>query len=588
MTKHTVSMVRQELQEEERRYKSLYDNLRDEQALARQASAKAQKDLDPLLAGFLMREIPDLSAPTLATFEQVLAAQGLPQRPAHTIAERQQENQTAQSNLRELIALHGTPETVAKLAKQHEDDAAEATRLRTAARDEVSQKNRLLRPFDEAQAAVLKKSGEELKPAHLAAYRKEGNWLKHHWRGMFDKAYPLLMPVAEHYASMGTNLTAELASRTAQKDEAEMQASALSAAQAAQTRTQQTQERMTRLTTVQRTPEQIVTEVREQLAEALIKPVVFNAVQEAFGERFPAQARPLMQKMQVMNRLADGLTPHKSEVKKVLDGLEDPVSKLNKAVKNGRGGKQIEFDLAGKQTQMKRHQSVMTQRVHAARDVRNASSSYTSHTTDTSNDWLLWYLILSDNNSPAHAAQPTFSSGGGGDFGGGGASGSWDNEPARNSYFRADVLGVSPQNAASFGIAPEQLRIAPEVMSDLGLKLDISTPTSTEFNGLGSSLGATDFGSAKLDFGSVSGGIEFDTRKLDFGSVASDLSESISSISSSVSDWSSTSSSGSSWSSSSSESSSSWSSSSSSSSYDSGSSWSSSDSSSSFSSSSFD
>jgi hypothetical protein len=568
MTKQSVSTVRQELEAQERIYKSLYDSLRDEQALARQASAKAQKDLDPLLAGFLMREIPDLEAPSLTTLDALLRSQrnGI-KPPSALIAQRNAENEVAQSALRELTAIHGSPDEIARQVSTHEDAATQAARLRAQAHDSVRDKDILLRPFDEAQAAVFKQSGKELKPAHLAAYREEGNWFKHHWRNMFDKAYPLLRPVAEHYASTSTNLTTELAARTAHKEDAEKQATALSAAQAAHTRTLQTQERMTKLMRAQHTPEQIVADVRSHLAEVMMAPLVFNAVQEAFGERFPAQARPLLQKMQVMNRLAEGLNPHKSEVKKVLDGLEDPVSKLSKAVRNGRGSKQIEFDLTGKRTQMQRHQTVMTQRLSAARDVRSATTTH-----DTGNDWLLWYLIFSSDSGPAHAAQPTFSSGGGGDFSGGGASGSWDDEPARNSYFRAEVLGVTPQNAASFGIAPEQLRIAPEVMHDLGLKLDISTPTSSDFNGLGSSPGTTDFGSAKLDFGSMSGGIEFDTRKLDLGNVASDLSESISSISSglSSSDWSSSSSydRGSSWNSSSSDSS--WSSSSSS--YDSGSS----------------
>ncbi len=514
MTKASISDVKDALTLQQENYQKLHDALGREHRLTLAKREDLLNKAAPQFAGFLMPFFQAGNEAELRKLEGAMASSGpRAPRPFSLMQQRRDETQQAAREIEKFTKEHGPPEALAqKLVAQRqqlESDECSQRELSQQANDN----NDVLRLFDSVNTKLSQQGKDELTLETLGGYTPESGWMKHAWRKLFDPVYEVAAPMIERYAKAGINLPQALRTReTLRTQRCEYQA-ARQEALARATRTDQliTQHRW--LTQGLHTEPQIVQESYPLTLKGLREPEALRAVASAFP--LPADLLATLQKVEVLDKLASGIARSRDEARKTLDQLEDPVSKLNEAMQNGNASKRIEFDLPDRTQQMNKHQTVLGQRARAAQDVRQRVDSAPPRSSD--NSWLYWYL-LTNEGGPSHSAAPAFRSGGGGDFGGGGADGRWDtdDEPARNSYFRAEMLGVTPKNAASFGIDPVRLRIEPEVLRDLDVKFDTISPTGVDFNAL-------------------SNGIEFDPRKLDLGSTVSDLSRSISSISDSVS-----------------------------------------------------
>lgn len=577
--KFTIKQIKEALEKRQGAYKELGGALAEEAKLARAESNSARSILEGKIAGFVAQQLPSLEAPALGQLNQIAIEHNHPQRPMGLRDALLQKTAIAKGEQAELEARHGTGEAVGTNKRELSGALERNATSRSDLRDSLEASSRTLRMLDRLNMSLESMEATRITPETLAQYDRPQGLLAKVWRYITDSAYREARPVLDGYAKDGIDLTKEMEDRTAFKatlNAAELQQQSLSAKH---TLAEQAERAIAKAKGEQKTDREILNEVRVATTNMILSdPAIFSAVDKAFPNALDAETKAMHSRMQLFGQLATNIGQQKSEMEDVASNLDKPVKDLKKAVSNGNGSKKVAFDLDGKTAKLDKHQLIMTQRVAAARDIRHTSHSYaaTSSSSSSSNDstnWLLWYLILSDGNH-AHASQ-SFNSGAGGDFGGGGASGDWGK--ADNSFFKAELLGVTPENAASFGIDAKSLSIPADVARDLG-----SSTSTGDFSNLGSSddnrgaglAGAALGGVAFTEFNQISGdlskGMDLGTQSLDMSSISRDISSLSSELSSSASssDWGSSSSSYSSSSYSSSDSGSSYSSSS----YDSGSS----------------
>lgn len=564
MSKVSIKTLHDVLEGQRDTYKSLSHQLRDEQQLAKAESSAAREALEPVLAGFVARLVPDFAAPAYAKLDEIVRTEYHVRSPGLIKLRLERQGLEATAKLTDLTEQHG-PLPALKEQVQATDNLL--TQLQTTTSEKkaiLSEANEQLGMLDHLNDRLQDKGYRPITADKLEYFAKPEGTFAQMARWATDGAYRMARPVLDSYTERGINLGTKLVERIDIKTELDDLAQQKPQLIAAQTLTQQQIRAQEQQIELQRSPGEILREVRGVITDALLDRKTFLAAKQAFPAEMPHEAEWLSLRMDLMGKLADGIGQQKQEAEQVSDQLNDPLSKLAKAVRNRKGSKEIDFDLDDKAARMTKHQKLLGQRLTAARDIRSAAHSAPSRAADSGSDintFLLWYLILSDTG-PAQAATPAFQSGGGGDFGGGGAGGSWDEKPADNSYFRAELLGINPSNAKEYGLDAGQLRVAPETLRDLGVAS--SDFKGTDFSGssfsddnrgawaLGAGLGAGLGVAGSTAFNELSGGLDFDTRKLDFGNLGSEIGSSVSSISSEISSssgWSSSYDSGSSYSS---------------------------------------
>ncbi len=575
--KFTIKQIKEALEKRQGVYKELGGALAEEAKLARAESNSARSILEGKIAGFVAQQLPSLEAPALGQLNQIAIEHNHPQRPMGLRDALLQKTAIAKGEQAELEARHGTAEAVGTHKRELNDAIERNATTRSDLRDSVEASSRTLRMLDRLNISLESMEATRITPETLAQYDRPQGLLAKVWRYITDSAYREARPVLDGYAKDGIDLTKEMEDRTAFKatlNAAELLQQSLSAKH---TLAEQAERAIAKAKGEQKTDREILNEVRIATTNMILSdPAIFSAVDKAFPNALDAETKAMHTRMQLFGQLATNIGQQKSEMEDVASNLDKPVKDLKKAVSNGNGSKKVAFDLDGKTAKLDKHQLIMTQRIAAARDIRHTSHSYaaTSSSSSSSNDstnWLLWYLILSDNNHANATPANAFNSGMGGDFGGGGASGDWSKSD--NSFFKAELLGVTPENAAHFGIDAKSLNIPADVARELG-----SSTSTGDFSNLGSSddnrgaglAGAALGGAAFTEFNDLSKGMDLGTQSLDMSSISRDISSLSSELSSSASssDWGSSSSSYSSSSYSSSDSGSSYSSSS----YDSGSS----------------
>ena len=540
MSKERVRDIRDMLQNNRNTYQSISHDLSQEQHLARAERDAARQALEPVLAGFVSRLIPAADAPAVASLHALMSELGLEETPQTLREARHAQNAQARRNIAGLDQTYGSAQAVSAQISQLEQQLKEAKGgphgLQAASFAHETLENKL-HLFDEMNARLHDKNLPRVIAADLPDYARPASLIEQGWRWLTDSSYRTVRPVLDRYEQhqhdlpdmLGRRDDVRMAYLTRENDVQQMN-SALARASNAQRSYAQAQASLS-------SPKEIVSEMRSHVTDTLLSnPAAFTAVKAAFADQLPPEAGALHTRMQLFGTLADNIGKNSREVSDVIRQLDKPLYDLNKAVRNSNGSKKVKFDLHGKQQSMAKHQTLLQQRVKASGDIRSAARSETStsyYHQDNSNDLLLWYLILSDNHGPAQAAAPAFASGAGGEFGGAGAQGQWG-EAAANSYFRADLLGVTPDNAKDFGLDASQLRIAPEVLQDLGVSpasggSGVDLPTSSDFNSLShdssdKGIGQFAAGAALASgFNDLGQGMQFETPTLDLGSQLSDM-----------------------------------------------------------------
>jgi len=568
MTKHTIKEIKQALEQRKDTYKELGAALSEEANLARAESHSARSFLEGKIASLVAQQLPDLNAPALGTYDTIARDHNHPQTPGLLRDRLLEKTAAAKAEQAALEAKHGTAATLAARQTELTAQLAAGAITRSDLRNELTDNNQTLRMADKLNDLLERLDAPQITPDTLHQYARPQGWLAAAWRYMTDKPYREARPVLDGYAKEGIDLAAALQARTASKAAlatAEGQHQTLSAQAAL---TDQAAVDLAKASAAQMTDREILNEVRTAVTGMVLSdPAIFHRVDAAFPGAVDGQMKAMHTRMELFGTLANNIGRQKGDMEGISSALDKPLKDLKKAVSNGNGSKKVEFDLEGKTAKLDKHQLVMSQRVHAARDLRETSHSTTATSYNSSNDstnWLLWYMIMTNNNdAAAHTHQ--------------------QQQAAENSYFRAELMGVTPENASQHGLDGKSLSIPADVAADLGYS---NGTTSSDFNSLGdvdaggSSKGAdlatgAFTGAAFAEFNDLSKGMDLGSNKLDLGSLSSDLSSLSSDLSSSTgsSSWGSTDS-GSSWSSSSGsyDSGSSYSSSS----YDSGSSYSSS------------
>jgi uncharacterized membrane protein YgcG len=540
--KHSIKDIREALGAQKESYQGLARGLQEERLLAQAEAQTARQNLEPVLAGFVSRLVSDLEAPALAQFDELLASHNHPRRPGLTKYQLEQQNAKATAELAKLTAKHGPLDAVkARFSEQEGTIAASAWALEATTQQRKTNDKTLLM-LDVLNDKLEADGHSSITAATLANYTRPPTLLGQLGRWLSHSAYRKARPELDAYAVRGIDLAAELTKRDELAAQADQQSAARQQAYAALTLTGQTVVAFEQQQALQRSPKEILSEVRTVITDALLDRATFIGAREMFAGQLPAEAEGLSLRAELFGKLADNIVQQHMEAAGVSEQLDDPLKKLDKAIRNRQGSKEIDFPLGKQVAKMQRHQTLLGQRLSAARDIRSAShsTSATSSSHDSSN-FLLWYLILSDTG-PAQAAAPAFQSGSGGDFGGGGAGGSWDEPVAANSYFRAEMLGISPATAMAHGLDAGLLRIDAATQRDLGIGNSISINSSDlggaslgddsrSLSTLGAGIGLGVAGSTTFN---ELGSMDLDLRRMDLGGISQEISSSVSSISSDI------------------------------------------------------
>lgn len=554
--KFTIREIKTALETRQAKYKELGKALAEEANLARAESLSARSILEGKLAAFVAGQLPALDAPALKTFQHIAVEHNHPQQPGHIPAVQQAKNANSLREQAEIEATHGPRETLQQQLQQLNSNLTVARDKRDGAQAQLRTADHTLRPLDKLNRKLEELGAPGITPQTLPMYDKPEGFMAHAWRHMTDRPYREARPVLERYKDEHEDLAALMTGRESLKAAQAAAELAIQTLQPDKARATQTLQKLDGLKAVYKTDREILNDVRVAVTGMILSdPAIFNAVDKTFPGALDAGDRNMHTRMQLFGQMTTTIGMQKTDMNGVADSLDKPLTDMAKAIRNGNGSRRVEFDLSGKAARLDKHQMVMAQRVQASRDIRSASHTSTAtYSPDNSTNWLLWYLILSDNNHATSTPAAHFNSGMGGDFGGGGASGGWTPEAghADNSFFRAELLGVTPHTASQFGIDSKDLGIPADFARDLGF----TSQTSTDFNSLGSQMDTSSLSDFRKDIGTSSQGIDLGSFSSDLSSLSSDLG------STSSSDWGS----------------------SSGSSYDSGSSWSSSDSGSSYSS----
>lgn len=549
--KFTIREIKAALESRQDKYKELGKALAEEANLARAESHSARSILEGKMAAFVAEQLPDLKAPALNVFQHIAVEHNHPQQPGHIPATQQAKNANILREQRDIVAEHGPQEVLQQKLEQLTKNLGIAITRRDVSSRQLQAADRTLRPLDKLNDMLEELGATTITPQTLHVYDKPAGFMAGIWRHMTDRAYREARPVLDMYKAENVDLAKVIDGRSTIKAAHEAAALYVQTISISPERTRTTQvlDKLNGLKAAYKTDREILNDVRTAVTGMIVSdPAIFHTVDRAFPGAIDAESKAMHTRMQLFGQLAANIGGQKNDMENVADSLKKPLTDMAKAIRNGNGSHKVTFDLPGKTAGLDKHQLVMTQRVQASRDIRSASHTNTATSTyhsDDSSNWLLWYMILSNNNQSAATTAALFNSGMGGDFSGGRANGEWKPEDgsADNSFFRAELLGVTPHTANQFGIDSKDLSIPADCARDLGY----TSGTSADFNSLGSQLGSDSLSDITRDIGSG-------LQRIDLGSFSNDLSGLSNDLGSSSSDWSSPSSSscdtGSSWSSS--------------------------------------
>jgi hypothetical protein len=340
------------------------------------------------------------------------------------------------------------------------------------------------------------------------------------WRWATDPAYRIARPVLDQLEAANVNIWIELNLRAeAQQDLNRLQTEE----QKKKAETAQLNSVLTRLQKCkanQPSDREIVNTLRLTVSQMMENGGYLSAVTQAMPDLLPPEASALHTRATLMGKLAERLRETIKDAEPAATGLKDSLRDLDRAVGRNRGNVAVKnFDLSDRDRKLRAHQNVTRQRLQASREIRSANRNNAASTSSNDNDLLLWFLYMNcSNNSPAQTGSIAPFSGQGGRAGGGGASGRWDdNVQADNSYFRADMLGITPQDARQHGIDPASLRISP----DMANTLDLAAP-DTSTSGFNTSFDTVHL--PTLAFNALGGTHDFALPQLDLGGGGTDWS----------------------------------------------------------------
>lgn len=530
----TIRAVHDALKTHKATYSALEDRLTKEARIARADADSVRAILRPMVVSAIAHAIPDLEAPTIGLFSNICEDMRLRSNPEITKTNLLAARERAIRDNQEITQAFGSKDDIAakEMAARR---TLEDLRKTQAAQEKALEANwNTLQPFRDLNKALEDKKLKPVDPQNLAAFDRPSGRVAQMIRWATDPAYRLARPRLDEMQAKGLDLKAETEATVQIKERLDEAAEAKGNTIADLRRYEKLQLDLSANNINIRSDRDILNEIRSVVIREMENSGFFSAVTTALPSLLPPEALGLNTRAQLMETLAGNLEKNRDDVRGITRGMTTSLSTLNRAIRNRQGLKQVKkFDLASKDSGMRRHQALLNQRLRAADDIRKASRHDTAYTTNTSgndNNWLLWYLIFANNDSAQ--ATPSGLEGHGGQFSGGGASGAWDNpadDPTQNSYFRAEMLGVTPKNAGDFGLSPDSFRIETDVLNSLGV--DTSGLGAQDFNALSAGLASS---TAPNISDTLSGG--FNNLGYDLGRSLSGSTPDLSEISRGLSD----------------------------------------------------
>lgn len=486
----TIRDVHDALKTHKGTYSALEDRLTKEARIARADANSVRTILQPMVVSAIARAIPDLEAPTIGLFSDICKDMRLRSNPEITKTNLLVARERAIRDNQEITQAFGSSDDIAAKEMAARRTLEDLRTTQAAQEKALEAKWNTLQPFTDMNKALEAKNLKPVDPQNLAAFDRPSGRLAQMIRWATDPAYRLARPRLDEMRANGLDLKAETEATGQIMERLDETAEAKGNTIADLRRYEKLQIDLSANNINLRSDRDILNEVRLVVIQNMENSGFFSAVTAALPSLLPPEALGLNTRAQLMETLAGNLEKNRDDVRGITRGMTTPISTLSRAISNRQGHKQVKkFDLASKDSGMRRHQTLLNQRLRAADDIRKASRHDTAYTTNTSgndNNWLLWYLIFANNDS-AQAA-PSGLEGHGGLFSGGGASGAWD-DPAQNSYFRAEMLGVTPKNAGDFGLSPDSFRIETDVLNSLGV--DTSGLGAQDFNALSAGLASS-------------------------------------------------------------------------------------------------
>lgn len=515
----TIREVRDSFQTHRSAYVEILEGLQAELRSATTEADAAKSTLAPLVAAALARAIPDLNAPAVQTFDRIGKDLGLKQSPLTEKNRLLTRRSNAQAEMSEITRSNGSEATITTALTASRTATQDLQRQAGKAREEIAQHDAVLEPFENLNRKLTARGLSPVEPHNLARFSRPSGGMAALWRWATDPAYRIARPVLDQLEAANVNIWIELNLRTEEQQDMNRLQTEEQQKKAETSRLNSVLTRLQECRNSQPSDREIVNTLRLTVSQMMENGGYLSAVTQAMPDLLPPEASALHTRATLMGKLAARLRETIKDAESTATGLKDSLRDLDKAVSRSRGYVAVEnFDLSGQNRKLRAHQNLARQRLQASREIRSAANrSSAASTGSDDNDWLLWYLILS-NNSSAQTASAAHFSGQGGRAGGGGASGQWDDTASPNSYFRADMLGVTPQDAHQHGIDPTSLRISSDVLDTLGVAAP-DTGTSS-FN----ALSADAVRLPTMDFNTLGGGTAgFTLPQFDLGDVTKAL-----------------------------------------------------------------
>ncbi len=528
----TIREVRDSFQTHRSAYVEILEGLQAELRSATTEADAAKSTLAPLIAAALARAIPDLNAPAIQTFDHIGKDLGLKQSPLTEKDRLLTRRSNAQAEISEITRSNGSEATITTALTASRTATQDLQRQAGKAREEIAQHDAVLEPFENLNRKLTARGLSPVELHNLARFSRPSGGMAALWRWATDPAYRIARPVLDQLEAANVNIWIELNLRTEEQQDLNRLQTEEQKKKAETSRLDLALTRLQECKNNQPSDREIVNTLRLTVSKMMENGDYLSAVTQAMPDLLPPEASALHTRATLMGKLAARLRETIKDAKPAATGLKDSLRDLNRAVGRSRDNVAVKnFDLSDRERKLRAHQNVARQRLQASREIRNATRNNAASTSSNDNDLLLWclYMNCSDNSSAQTASAAPFS-GQGGRAGGGGASGQWEDNSSPNSYFRADMLGVTPQNALRHGIDPASLRIPPDVQE----ALSVSAPDTgtSNFN----TLSADTVRLPTMDFNTMGGTAGSTLPQFDLGSSVnlSDCATSVSDFASSI------------------------------------------------------
>jgi hypothetical protein len=436
----------------------------------------------------------------------------------------------AQAEMSEITRSNGSEATITSALTATRTATQDLQRQIGKAQEESAERDAVLEPFENLNRKLNARGLSPVEPHNLSRFSRPSGGMAALWRWATDPAYRIARPVLDQLEAANVNIWIELNLRTEEQQDLNRLQTEEQKKKAETSRLNSVLTRLQECKNSQPSDREIVNTLRLTVSQMMENGGYLSAVTQAMPDLLPPEASALHTRATLMGKLAARLRETIKDAEPAATGLKDSLRDLDRAVGRNRSSVAVKnFDLSDRDRKLRAHQNVARQRLQASREIRSANSNNAASTSSNDNDWLLWYLILSDNSSAQTASAAPFS-GQGGRAGGGGASGQWEDNSSPNSYFRADMLGVTPHDAHRYGIDPSSLRIPPDVQE----ALSVSAPdtVTSNFN----TLSADTVRLPTMDFNTMGGTAGSTLPQFDLGSSVnlSDCATSVSDFASSI------------------------------------------------------